>query len=151
MLRCGKPLIDWEWRFMLRRTIRFRLAGPGRIGYLWTPAVRPVKFQRQVRFPMGKGQAPGTATGLGVAGAGGFAAGWAEEAAGAGRRRGTAGFFLAAFFLADFLVGFFLPVLFAAARRLAGARFFFAALPADLRAAFLAGLRALFFPGLAID
>src|SRR5688572_7067360 len=57
---------------------------------------------------MGNGHAPGMATGLGVSGAGSSAAGWADEASGAGRRRGAAGFFLAAFFLADFLVGFFL-------------------------------------------
>lgn len=50
------------------------------------------------------------ATGLGVSGARGSKAGWADRVSGAGRVRGTAGFFLAAFFLADFLVGFFLAV-----------------------------------------
>jgi hypothetical protein len=48
------------------------------------------------------------ATGLGVSGARSSTAGWADQASGAERRRGAAGFFLAAFFLADFLVGFFL-------------------------------------------
>ena len=67
--------------------------------------------------PMGKGQAPGMATGLGVCGAERSEAGWADGAEGAGRRLRTAGFFLAAFFLADFLVGFFLAVLPAAALR----------------------------------
>src|SRR5688572_1202773 len=60
------------------------------------------------RFPMGKGHAPGIATGLGVSGAGGSAAGWAARVFGTEDRCWTAGFFLAAFFLADFSVGFFL-------------------------------------------
>ena len=59
---------------------------------------------------MGNGHAPGIETGLGVSGAGGLAAGWADRASGTERRRRIAGFFLAAFFLADFLVGFFLAV-----------------------------------------
>jgi len=62
----------------------------------------------QDRFATGNGQAPGTKAGLGVSGAGGSAAGWADRASGSERRRGAAGFFLAAFFRADFLVGFFL-------------------------------------------
>ena len=62
----------------------------------------------QDRFATGNGQAPGTEAGLGVSGAGGSAAGWADRASGSERRRGAAGFFLAAFFRADFLVGFFL-------------------------------------------
>lgn len=78
---------------------------------------------------MGKGQAPGIATGLGVCGAERSEAGWADGAEGAGRRLRTAGFFLAAFFLADFLVGFFLAALPGAALRV-----FFAG---DLRAALL--------------
>lgn len=63
-------------------------------------------------LPIGKGQAPGIATGRGASGAG-VAAGAAGRAA----TRGpafllTAGFFLAAFFLiADFLVGFFFAAL----------------------------------------
>ena len=76
---------------------------------------------------MGKGQAPGIATGLGVCGADDSEAGWAEGAEGAGRRLRTAGFFLAAFFLADFLVGFFLAALPDAALR---GGFFPAVLPA---------------------
>src|SRR5688500_2220898 len=83
--------------------------------------------QRYDRFPMGNGQAPGMATGLGVSGAGGSAAGWAVRASGAGFTLGAAGFFLAAFFLADFSVGFFLAVFFAAPDALAVLRF---ALPA---------------------
>ena len=105
--------------------------------------------------PMGKGQAPGMATGLGVCGAGRSEAGWADEPSGAERRVRTAGFFLAAFFLADFLVGFFL-----AALRVAAFRACFAgAFPPGLRARFesalvplprtcgFADLRAAFFLG----
>jgi hypothetical protein len=81
-----------------------------------TPTVRRRKptdrrhGEDQDRFPMGNGHAPGIETGLGVSGAGGLAAGWADRASGTERRRRIAGFFLAAFFLADFLVGFFLAV-----------------------------------------
>ena len=100
---------------------------------------------------MGKGQAPGIATGLGVCGAERSEAGWAEGAEGAGRRLRTAGFFLAAFFLADFLVGFFLPALpearlrafFAAALR--GAARFEPRFTGGLRAAFFAPLTAFLF------
>src|SRR5436853_2257798 len=93
---------------MLLRVKRAVLAVAGRILYRWRPAVRRQNFRRYDRFPMGKGHAPGIATGLGVSGAGGWAAGWAARALGAEDRCGTAGFFLAAFFLADFSVGFFL-------------------------------------------
>ena len=102
-------------------------------------AVRTAGETRQVRFPTGNGQAPGTNAGLGVSGAGSSAAGWADGVSGAARRRGAAGFFLAAFFRADFTVGFFLPVFRADALRadLAGDRVFRAGLPATLF--FLAG------------
>src|SRR5688572_12539408 len=117
---------------MLQSSRPVRLAVAGLFLYLWRPAVlrlssTPAVRRReptdrrhgkdQDRFPMGNGHAPGIETGLGVSGAGGLAAGWAAEASGAGRRRGTAGFFLAAFFLADFLVGFFLAVAFRATGR----------------------------------
>ena len=55
---------------------------------------------------MGNGQAPGTATGLGMAGAGVAVTGFGAS------RRWTAGlavFFFAAFLTAGFLAGFFLP------------------------------------------
>lgn len=91
---------------------------------------------------MGKGQAPGIATGLGVCGAERSEAGWAKGAEGAGRRLRTAGFFLAAFFLADFLVGFFL-----AALPEAGFRVCFAAAPP----AALVARRALRFTALLLD
>ncbi len=109
---------------MLHRTTAVILPDLGELGIVGTLLfVRPDSHRRsrgdkphgpQVmarsydRFPMGKGQAPGIETGLGVCGTGSFEACWAFRASGAGRRRGTAGFFLAAFFLADFLVGFFL-------------------------------------------
>ena len=110
---------------MLRRSRPVRLAVVGLFLYLWRPAVlrlnsTPAVRRReptdcghgedQDRFPMGNGHAPGIETGLGVSGAGGLAAGWADRASGTERRRRIAGFFLAAFFLADFLVGFFLAV-----------------------------------------
>lgn len=98
------------------------LAVTGWILYRWRPAVLPdstlalAAMSRRLqawrlsydRFPMGNGQAPGMATGRGVAGARGSAAGWADRDTGAGSALRTAGFFLAAFFLADFTVGFFL-------------------------------------------
>jgi hypothetical protein len=135
MLRCATPL---------------RLAPLRRIRYLWNPAVRPENpaggqtapsrptagnGESYDRFPMGKGQPPGTNAGLGVSGAGSSAAGWAEGVSGEGRRRGAAGFFLAAFFRADFTVGFFFAVFRAADPR--------AGLPR--RAAFRAGWRVSFF------
>jgi hypothetical protein len=138
-----------------------RLAAEGRIRYRPNPAVRPENLTgsqtvhsrptagetRQVRFPTGNGQAPGIKAGLGVSGAGSSAAGWAVGVSGAARRRGAAGFFLAAFFRADFTVGFFLAVFRAGARRadLAVDRVFRAGFPATLF--FLAGdFLAAFFP-----
>lgn len=109
---------------MVRRTNSIALPDSSELGIVGTLLfVRldftPAAWRRQAnwpqvmaqcydRFPMGKGQAPGIETGLGVCGTGSSAAGWASRSSGAVRRRGTAGFFLAAFFLADFLVGFFL-------------------------------------------
>jgi hypothetical protein len=58
--------------------------------------------------PIGKGHAPGIATGLGVSGAGGAEPDPRVSASRAEDLPGAAGFFLAAFFLADFSVGFFL-------------------------------------------
>jgi len=69
---------------------------------------------------MGNGHAPGTATGLSIAGAEGAVTSFRVP------RRGTAGlavFFFAAFLTAGFLAGFFLPADFRAAG-------FLAALPA---------------------
>jgi hypothetical protein len=93
---------------------------------------------------MGKGHAPGIATGLGVSGARGSTAGWADRDPGAEDRCWTAGFFLAAFFLADFTVGFFLAALFAVDLRRRG---FFLAVA---RAFFLTALFARAFFALAM-
>lgn len=71
---------------------------------------------------MGNGHAPGTATGLGIAGAETAVAGFGVLR---GRTAGLAVFFFAAFFLAGFLAGLFLPAVLLTAWR-----------AADLRAAF---------------
>ena len=93
-MRCGKLLNTRKTTAYAAPPHALRLADAGFILYLWRPAVRPAKFHAGDRKalnqpiagmaqsygldPMGKGQAPGIATGLGVCGAERSEAGWAE-------------------------------------------------------------------------